>query len=165
MATSVIDYHQLILDAFRGMVRRVLTRVAKEGLPGEHHFFMTLRVDHPAVVIPGWLRQQHPEELRIVLQHRFEDLEVGEEAFSVTLWFGGVPCHLTVPWTAITVFHDPSVPFGIDLSPATSRASDPAQGTPSHTPTPAPKTSSPPDTAPNTGGEGNVLTFDRRRPE
>lgn len=110
------DYAALLHTALRGMVRDVLARVARDGLPGEHHFYLTFRTDAPGVAMPEPLRRKHPEEMTIVLQHQFSGLDVGEEAFSVTLRFGGVPARLTIPFEALTAFVDPSVSFGVRLA-------------------------------------------------
>jgi hypothetical protein len=112
------DYAALLHRALRAMVKDLLARVAREGLPGEHHFYLTFRTGAPGVVLPEPLRRQHPEEMTIVLQHQFSDLEIGEGSFSVTLRFGGVPARLTVPFEALTAFVDPSVSFGVRLAAA-----------------------------------------------
>ncbi len=113
-----VDYAALLHRALRAMVKDLLARVAREGLPGEHHFYLTFRTGAPGVVVPEPLRRQHPEEMTIVLQHQFSGLEAGEESFSVTLRFGGVPARLTVPFEALTAFVDPSVEFGVRLAAA-----------------------------------------------
>jgi len=111
------DYPALVRQALTGLVRSVLGRTAESGLPGEHHFFITLRTDAPGVLLSDRLKGQHPQEMIIVLQHRFWDLEVGETSFSVSLEFGGTPERLVVPFEAITAFVDPSAEFGLRLSP------------------------------------------------
>jgi hypothetical protein len=111
------DYPALVRQALTGLVRSVLARAAESGLPGEHHFFITLRTDAPNVELSHRLRCQHPQEMTIVLQHQFWDLEVGESAFAVSLRFGGTLERLVVPFEAITSFVDPSAEFGLRLSP------------------------------------------------
>lgn len=110
-----IDYAAILQDALRDAVRRVLAQVAEHGLPGEHHFYVGFRTDHPGVEMPGFLRAQHPKEINIVLQHQFWELEVTPEAFSVVLKFGGAFQRLTVPFAALTAFADPSADFGLRL--------------------------------------------------
>ena len=92
---------------------RALTHAAANGLPGEHHFYVTFRTDHPGVVIPPRLRAQYPQEMTIVLQHQFWDLQMDDEAglFSVGLSFGGVPASLVIPLGAVTGFADPYVRY------------------------------------------------------
>ncbi len=103
--------------AMRGVVRDVLHRVVATGLPGNHHFFITFRTDHPGVVVPQRLRERYPTEMMIVLQHRFHALEVDEEKFSVTLSFGGMLERLTVPFAALLMFADPSVELARAFQP------------------------------------------------
>ena len=131
-----IDYEALAQGAMRGIVRTVLGRVAKSGLPGEHHFYIAFNTEAPGVVISKRLKQKYPEEMTVVLQHRFWDLTVTEERFEVKLTFDGIPERLSVPFTAVKVFFDPSVPYGLQFeeSEATDAAtqdgalSQPAEG-------------------------------------
>ena len=96
-----------------------LDYVIREGLPGEHHFYLSFRTDHPGVSVPGHLKARYPTEITIVLQHRFWDLKVDRAVpgFSVGLSFGGVPAQLVVPLSALTAFHDPHVRFGLRFEP------------------------------------------------
>ena len=110
-----IDYQALAQDAMRGIVRTVLTRVAKAGLPGEHHFYIAFKTDAPGVVLSKRLREKYPEEMTVVLQHRFWDLVVADDRFEVKLTFDSIPERLVVPFAAIKVFFDPSVPYGLQF--------------------------------------------------
>lgn len=118
MTTSedLMRYDQLVEEAMRGVVRAALERAAEEGLPGEHHFYITFRTGQDEVEIPGWLRERYPDEMTIVLQHRFSDLEVDDQGFGVTLSFNEVPARLLVPYAAIAAFADPSVRFGFTFA-------------------------------------------------
>ncbi|MGC9370823.1 MAG: SspB family protein [Paracoccaceae bacterium] len=108
-----IEYGRLMHNAMRGLIRQVLSDVAANGLPGEHHFFITFDTRHPEVAIADWLRERYPEEMTVVIQHWYENLEVGEDAFSITLNFGNSPEPLFIPYDAIRTFVDPSVEFGL----------------------------------------------------
>ena len=108
-----LDYPRMIRDALRGVVREALALAAAEGLPDDHHFFIGFRSADPGVRMPAFLRDLHPEELTIVIQHQYWDLEVDAEAFSVTLTFGGSRHRLTVPFAAVVTFADPAVSFGL----------------------------------------------------
>ncbi|WP_179379875.1 SspB family protein [Jannaschia marina] len=110
--TPVIDYGALMHDAMRGLIRQVLDDVARNGLPGDHHFFISFDTNHPGVAIADWLHDRYPEDMTIVLQHWFDGLEVREDGFSVTLNFGESQEPLVVPWAAMKTFVDPSVEFG-----------------------------------------------------
>jgi len=110
-----IDYQALAQDAMRGIVRTVLTRVAQAGLPGEHHFYIAFKTDAAGVVLSKRLREKYPEEMTVVLQHRFWDLLVAEDRFEVKLTFDSIPERLVVPFAAIKVFFDPSVPYGLQF--------------------------------------------------
>jgi hypothetical protein len=110
-----IDYESLVQNAMRGIVRTVLTRVAKTGLPGQHHFYIAFRTDAPGVSISKRLKEKYPDEMTIVLQHVFWDLAVKEDHFEVKLTFDRVAESLSVPYEAIKVFFDPSVPYGLQF--------------------------------------------------
>ncbi len=103
----------------REVVARALSYVAENGLPGDHHFYLTFRTDHPGVVIPPRLRAQYPQEMTIVLQHQFWDLRVNQETrlINVGLSFGGVPSTLIIPLGAVTAFADPHVRYGMRFRP------------------------------------------------
>jgi uncharacterized protein len=115
MAVDHIRYDMLAQEALRGVLRTVLTDVAKNGLPGEHHFYVTFDTRAPGVRLPPRMRTQYPEEMTIVLQHQFWDLNVDEDSFEVGLSFGGVPERLAVPFAAVKSFFDPSVQFGLQF--------------------------------------------------
>ena len=111
---SLIPYDEIVQDALRAVVGRVLGEVEQSGgLPGDHHFYITFNTRSPGVSIPKHLSQKFPDEMTIVIQHRFWDLKVEEDAFSVGLSFGGVPATLHVPFAAVTQFHDPAVEFAL----------------------------------------------------
>jgi hypothetical protein len=114
-----------------------LSHAAEHGLPGDHHFYLTFRTSHPGVVMPGHLRARYPQEMTIVLQHKFWDLAVDKAAgtFSVRLSFGGVAALLTVPFAALTAFADPHVRFGLRFessvpAPAAQQAAPEAAAAP-----------------------------------
>jgi hypothetical protein len=115
-----IDYPGLLRRATLGLVREALELAASEGLPGEHHFFLTFRTTEEGVELPASLARQYPDTMTIVLQHQFWNLDVGDEGFAVTLRFGGQHERLRVPWDALTSFLDPSVPFGLDFTQFTA---------------------------------------------
>lgn len=115
MGKDYIRYDLLAQEALRGVVRQVLTSAAQQGLPGEHHFYISVVTDAPGLKMSQRLREEYPEEMTIILQHQFWDLEVSENEFTVTLSFGGKPERLVVPYTAIKGFFDPSVQFGLEF--------------------------------------------------
>ncbi|KQT77900.1 SspB family protein [Methylobacterium sp. Leaf466] len=132
MADDLIRYDLLVQDALRGVVRKVLTDAAREGLSGEHHFYVSFRTEAPGVRMSQRLREKYPQDMTIVLQHQFWDLGVTEHTFEVGLSFSGVPERLLVPFEALTGFFDPSVQFGLkfDLNDGVeeSAEADEAQG-------------------------------------
>jgi hypothetical protein len=105
----------MVERALRGVVREALARTAASGLPGAHHFYITFQTRHPGAKIPDSLASQYPEEMTIVLEHQFWDLEVEEDRFAVTLSFQSRPERLSIPFEAITAFTDPSVKFGLQF--------------------------------------------------
>ena len=108
---DLMHYDAMAQDALRGVVKAALKRAAQEGLPGEHHFYITFKTRAPGVSGPGELLAKYPDEMTIVLQRQFWDLAPGETFFSVTLSFGKEPKKLSIPYAAVTCFYDPSVQF------------------------------------------------------
>jgi hypothetical protein len=117
MSTDLIRYDLLAQEALRGVVRRVLQDVARTGVPGEHHFYISFNTEFPGVRISPRLREKYPEEMTVILQHQFWDLVVTEHGFEVGLSFSNVPEKLHVPYDSITGFFDPSVKFGLKFEP------------------------------------------------
>ena len=111
--TDTIDYGNLMHRAMRSLIKEVLSDVAKTGLPGQHHFFITFDTMHPDVEIADWLSDRYPGEMTIVVQHWFDNLDVGDNGFAITLNFGDNPEPLYVPYDSIVTFVDPSVEFGL----------------------------------------------------
>ncbi|TMJ72510.1 MAG: hypothetical protein E6G69_16585 [Alphaproteobacteria bacterium] len=116
MAQDLFQYDKMVERALRGVVRDALARVAQEGPRGAHHFYIGFATGMPGVVIPDSLRERFPEEMTIVLQHQFWDLEIGEESFSVSLSFQKQLERLTIPFAAIRSFADPSVNFALEFA-------------------------------------------------
>jgi len=108
-----IDYGNLMHEAMRGLIRKVLTDVAENGLPGSHHFFITFDTSHPDAELADWLSDRYPGEMTVVMQHWYDKLDVGADGFAITLNFGDAPEPLFVPYDAIKTFVDPSVEFGL----------------------------------------------------
>ncbi len=114
---DILRYDRMVEHALRGVVRQAVEEVIEDGLPGDHHFYITFTTDYPGVNIPAYLRDRYPGEMTIVLQYQFYDLEVDDEEMKVTLSFNNVPERLTVPLGAITIFADPSVNFALQFQP------------------------------------------------
>lgn len=115
MSVDHIRYDLLAQEALRSVVRRVLSDVARNGLPGDHHFYISFDTRAPGVRLSKLMREKYPEEMTIILQHQFWDLIVSDTAFEVGLSFGGVPERLVVPFSALKGFFDPSVKFGLQF--------------------------------------------------
>ena len=124
MLQTGLNYELLVEDALRSVVRSSLSIVQKVGLPGETHFYIGFSTIHKGVEIDDHLRAKHPENMTIVLQHQFADLIVGDDEFSVTLFFGGKPSPMIIPFEAVTSFNDPSVGFGLQFGIADEDDSD-----------------------------------------
>ena len=116
MARGAIDYGRMVEQALRTVVRDVLRRLAVDGLPPPHHFYITFRTSDPGVELPDYLRERYPTEMTVVLQHQFWDLEVDDNGLSVTLSFNDVPQRLRIPFHAIKVFADPGAEFGLQFT-------------------------------------------------
>lgn len=112
---SLIPYDEIVQEALRAVVGRVLGQVVSEGLPGAHHFYITFKTTAPDVSIPRSLLERFPDEMTIVLQNKFWDLKVNEDGFEVGLTFNQVPAHLEIPFSAVTAFADPAVDFALQF--------------------------------------------------
>jgi len=119
MAKTVLRYDQMVENALRGVLREAL-RASIEGLPGDHHFYITFRTRHPEVQIPDYIRARYPDEMTIVLQHQYWGLEVPDDWFEVTLSFNRMNERLHIPFAAVTAFADPSAKFGLQFQADTS---------------------------------------------
>ncbi len=145
---SLIPYDEIVQDALRGVVQRVLTRIdAEGGLPGAHHFYIAFRTHAPGVDIPNHLLERYPDEMTVVIQHRYWDLAVDDEGFQIGLSFNQVPAKLRIPFSAITGFVDPAVNFALQFNAPTDADAPPP-------PEPEPPADDP---------GGNVVTLDRFR--
>lgn len=151
---SQFRYDRMVERALRGVVREALERVASSGLLGKHHFYITFATRHPQTQLPAYLVDRYAEEMTIVLQFQFSDLEVTEERFSVTLSFGGKPERLVIPFAAIKSFADPSVSFALQFQPRDLSEELPAAPEPAAAPAPA-------DADPQAGAK--VVTLDSFR--
>jgi uncharacterized protein len=159
---KAINYGQLMHKALRQLMAEVLSRVARDGLPGKHHFFITFDTTHPGADMNPTLKARYPKEMTIVLQDWFEDLAVMKDRFSVTLNFGNVPEPIVVPFEAIKTFVDPSVEFGLRFDAHEEEDED--QGGPAG----SGSAGAPPDSAPAASGalrpgEGEVVSLDKFR--
>ncbi|SCX92349.1 SspB family protein [Paracoccus tibetensis] len=113
MARGGIDYGGMMHRAMQGLIAEVLTKIADEGLPGEHHFFITFDTRDEGVEMADWLRERYPEEMTIVIQNWFDNLTIDAEGFGITLNFGNSPEPLRIPFDSLRTFVDPSVEFGL----------------------------------------------------
>ena len=186
MAVDHIRYDILAQEALRGVVQTVLKDAAKNGLPGEHHFYITFETRAEGVRMPSRLLAQFPEAMTIVLQHQFWDLVVGDTSFEVGMSFGGIPERLIVTFASIKEFVDPSVPFGVKFeqiaeaaataAPASSEpqgatepqpASEPKPPRPAVAAVPQPASETPrsasDDDPQKPAGGGEVVSLDRFR--
>ena len=191
MAVDHIRYDLLAQEALRGVVRKVLADAAKNGLPGEHHFYVSFDTRAPGVRLSARMLEQYPQEMTVVLQHQFWDLKVDSDGFEVGLSFGGIPERLGVPFAAIKGFVDPSVQFGLQFEsepetgaaeqadqtaapPPTSLpakahgepsplAAVPSPAAESEPPAPAKPTASDAEDEPSPDGGGEVVQLDRFR--
>ncbi|PIE15853.1 MAG: hypothetical protein CSA68_04825 [Rhodobacterales bacterium] len=111
--SDMIDYGEMMHQAMRGLIRQVLEKIAHDGLPGQHHLFISFDTSHPDVQVADWLAERYPDEMTIVIQHWFDNLDVTDQGFAITLNFGDHPEPLYIPYDAILTFVDPSVEFGL----------------------------------------------------
>lgn len=151
----MLRYDRMVETALRDVVLQALREVTRSGLPGDHHFYLTFATAHPGVDIPKTLTAQYPEEMTIVLQHQYYDLEVTDETLGVTLSFNNIPERLTVPLAAITTFADPSVNFVLQFQPIADPAEQRAK------PAEGPQEAAPVAAVAEAGGK--IVTLDKFR--
>ncbi|MEO0939844.1 MAG: ClpXP protease specificity-enhancing factor SspB [Pseudomonadota bacterium] len=157
-----IDYGNLMHEAMRGLIRKVLTDVAANGLPGAHHFFITFDTSHPDAELADWLSDRYPSEMTVVMQHWYDRLDVGEDGFAVTLNFGDSPEPLYIPYDAIRTFVDPSVEFGLRFESQDGSEETAPVTAPVPAPLPAVKTPAEPE-ATKSKGNADVVSLDSFR--
>jgi uncharacterized protein len=161
MAKDYIGYQGLLDAALRGVVRDALHRIEKQGLIGSHHFYLTFKTHFPGVDLPGFLKDQYPDEMTIILQHQFWGLKVKDDQFEVALTFKKVPATLVIPYRALTKFFDPGVPFGLEFKGMESDAKgSPAEELAAPPEEPAPEAEKPAD---KPAGEAEVVSLDSFR--
>lgn len=158
--TTSIDYGNLMHRAMRGLIQEVLTGVAQSGLPGDHHFFITFDTMHPDVELADWLSDRYPSEMTVVIQHWFDNLDVGDEGFAITLNFGDSPEPLYIPYDAIKTFVDPSVEFGLRFETQEEPEDEDEDDLAEIAPAPKPEAGAPKDDAPK---EAEVVSLDKFR--
>jgi uncharacterized protein len=159
---SLIPYDEIVQEALRAVVGRVLGEVVRSGseLPGNHHFYITFKTRAPGVTIPTHLSERFPDEMTIVLQNKFWDLAVDDDGFSVGLSFNQIPAKLAIPFAAITAFVDPAVDFGLQFQAAVA-GMEPEPHEHAQNDTPGDDRGPPPT---GDGGDGsNVVPVDFRR--
>ncbi len=168
MSSGGIDYGELMQAALKGVMRSALNVAATEGLPGRHHFYITFRTDHPGVGIASHLKAQYAEEMTVVLQHQFENLDIDDDGFAVTLRFNRRPERLAIPFEAVTAFVDPAVNFALHFQPQDGEGSGPSLGdlaarTESAPPPQAGEDDPGPDDDGGAAGGGTVVSLDAFR--
>jgi uncharacterized protein len=160
---SLIPYDEIVQEALRTVIGRVLTQIRVGGLPGAHHFYIAFKTGHPGVQVPAWLREKYPDEMTIVIQHRFWDLVITDERFEIGLSFNQRAEHLVVPYAAVVGFVDPHVNFALQFQIQDQVADEhleqqlpkPDGGQEQEGDAPAPK--------PTASGDNNVVSLDRFR--
>ena len=167
--SQTIDYGNLMHDAMRGLIKKVLKDVQANGLPGSHHFFITFDTSHPDAELADWLSDRYPDEMTVVMQHWYDKLEVGDDGFGIMLNFGEAPEPLFVPYDAIKTFVDPSVEFGLrfeaqededDIDEIEEALEEIADTTPVPLPDPKPKSE---DVTEEPAKEAEVVSLDSFR--
>jgi len=160
-----INYGKLMHQAMRGLLANVLRDVAKNGLPGQHHFFITFETNAEGVDLPDWLREQYPDDMTIVMQEWFAGLEVDDNGFSITLNFGDTKVAMYIPFDAIRTFVDPSVEFGLrfEATEDEGEGEDGDEGAQDGGPDGAQDTSGDTPDAPPEKGDAEVVSLDKFR--
>ncbi len=168
-----INYGALMHDAMRGLIRKVLEKIASDGLPGDHHFFISFDTCVAGVKIADWIKERYPEEMTIVIQNWFDNLEVDEDGFGISLNFGDTPEHLYIPYDAVQTFVDPSVEFGLrfdapdfeddDFSDPISETADISEFAPQESSSKEDQSSEEAKVSSENKGQGEVVSLDQFR--
>ena len=111
-----INYKALIENAMLNMVRDILKKISQSGLPKNHHFLITFFSNSKGVIIPDWMKEKYPDKMTIIIRNWFENLNVTEKKFQISLNFNNTVEHLTIPFSSIELFADPSVDFAISFN-------------------------------------------------
>ena len=122
--TDTINYARMMQKAMQGLMIDVLKKTSINGLPGNHHYFISFKTKSEGVIVADWIKERYPEEMTIVIQHWFDNLNVNDNYFSITLNFGDNPENLTIPWDSILTFVDPSVEFGLRFEDEENKDND-----------------------------------------
>ena len=162
MAQDLFQYEKMVERALRGVVRDALQKAAGEGLRSAHHFYIGFATQMPGVAIPDHLRAKYPDEMSIVLQHQFWDLDIGEDGFAVTLSFQKQLERLVVPFAAVRGFTDPSVNFSLEFTVAEEAEATPA-ARPALVPAPLVAASQPAEKPAAKPATAEVVTLDNFR--
>ena len=162
---SLIPYEDYVQAALRSVVSRVLKSVQSGGLPGQHHFYIAFKTRYPGVVLPKALLDKYPDEITIVLQNRYWDLEVYDDHFEVSLSFNQVPSHIVVPYAALVGFVDPAVNFGLQFQPPGAEEEAMAPVAAAESEPEAASAAEEGEASPDSSGDSgsNVITLDRFR--
>jgi hypothetical protein len=166
MDKDLLRYDRMVEAALRGVVREAIARVAGLGLPSGHSLYITFRSDFPGVDMPDWLKAQYPEAMTIVLEHQFWDLSADEETFGVTLSFKGRRQRITVPYAALTAFHDPGVQFGLrfdQMQEGEEKSAVQGAKAASPAPTPLPAAAAKPEPQPDAAKTAQVVNLESFR--
>ena len=164
MAKDYIGYEALADNALRGVVREAMRRVEKDGLVGEHHFYLTFKTHDPGVEMPDHLRERYPDEMTIVLQNKYWDFKVEDDRFEVTLSFQKLPATLVIPFAALTAFADPSVRFGLQFRNASPGVAAALKDAPAEAlPSPAADETKIAEAGKTASGESQVVSLDQFR--
>ncbi|MDD9904199.1 MAG: ClpXP protease specificity-enhancing factor SspB [Rhodospirillaceae bacterium] len=165
MTDDMMRYDLMVEQALRTVVREAMGRVAQDGLPGEHHLYITFRTDEEGVSLPDYLIERYPDEMTIVLQHQFEDLTVDHGGFAVSLNFNNVQERLRIPFASISAFADPSANFGLQFKFEEAEENIPGQFISSETEfrTDVENDGESEEESAETAADGNVVTLDTFR--
>jgi uncharacterized protein len=155
---SLIPYDEIVQEALRAVIGRVLTQIAKEGLPGAHHFYIAFKTGFPGVNIPKWLKEKYPDEMTIVIQHRFWDMKIEPDHFELGLSFNQRPEHLVIPYAAVVGFVDPHVNFALQF-----QAQEMEDAVEQTLPQPDVSQQNTEDSSSAISGQDNVVSLDRFR--
>ena len=161
---DLMRYDQLAQLALRGVVREALRRVEREGLPGEHHFYIAFNTRYPGVILSERTMERYPREMTIVLQHQYWNLKVHDTWFEVELSFDNIPEKLIIPFNAVKGFLDPAVQFGLQFEVvAVEETADTASVAADDHKTATPKDDTESDTPADAGDKAKVVSLDAFR--
>ena len=117
----MINYQKILNKNMIQVFKDILKEIKDKGLSNSNHLYITFETIYKDTIIPQWLIEKYPNDMTIVIQHEFYDIELKEEFFNITLSFNDIKTKLKISYESIISFADPSSNFGLVLKQVKSK--------------------------------------------